>query len=167
MTQKLLSKPPFRYLHDIFSSTMEATGFGQGLYDEAELDGKSINERDAKINFLNKLIALVEAVLQEKIDVKANKIVAGLEPDKTNLFLQALFRAATSGVDSTPFVKSILGADEGGDDEEDAKRQAEAEEEERQRQEMAKAAKDEDRKRKAKKEAEMKKKQEEEEDRKR
>ena len=105
MTQKLLSKPPFRYLHDIFTSTMEATQFGQGLYDETELDGKAINERDAKINFLNKLIALVEAVLGEKIDVKANKIVAGLEPEKTNVFLQGLFRAATSGVDTTPYVK--------------------------------------------------------------
>ena len=66
---------------------MEATGFGMGLYEEIELDSKSINERDQKINFLNKQIALVEAILQEKIDVKANKIVAGLEPDKTNLFL--------------------------------------------------------------------------------
>jgi hypothetical protein len=42
---------------------METTGFGVGLYDEAELDGKSITEKDAKINFLAKLIALVELVL--------------------------------------------------------------------------------------------------------
>ena len=130
MTQKLLSKPPFRYLHDIFTSTMEATGFGMGLYNDTELDGKAINERDAKINFLNKLIALVEAVLGEKIDVKANKIVAGLEPEKTNMFLQYLFKASTSGVDSTPYVKKILGIDE-GDDEEELRKQAEAEEMER------------------------------------
>jgi TRAF3-interacting protein 1 len=63
MTEKLLQKPPFRYLHDIYTSTMETTGFGNGLYDEAELDGKSITEKDAKINFLAKLIALVELVL--------------------------------------------------------------------------------------------------------
>ena len=131
MTQKLLSKPPFRYLHDIFTSTMEATQFGQGLYDETELDGKAINERDAKINFLNKLIALVEAVLGEKIDVKANKIVAGLEPEKTNVFLQGLFRAATSGVDTTPYVKQILGIDDGDDEEEQKAQQAAAEEAER------------------------------------
>ena len=130
MTQKLLSKPPFRYLHDIFTSTMEATGFGMGLYNDTELDGKAINERDAKINFLNKLIALVEAVIGEKIDVKANKIVAGLEPEKTNMFLQYLFKASTSGVDSTPYVKKILGIDE-GDDEEELRKQAEAEEMER------------------------------------
>jgi TRAF3-interacting protein 1 len=57
------------------------------LYDDAELDGKSITEKDAKINFLAKLVALVEQVLQEKLDVKPTKIVAGLEPDRTNMFL--------------------------------------------------------------------------------
>ena len=31
MTDKLLKKPPFRYLHDIFTATMKATGYGKGL----------------------------------------------------------------------------------------------------------------------------------------
>jgi len=79
---------------------MEATGFGNGLYDESELDAKSITERDAKINFLSKVIALVELMNGEKIDVKPAKIVAGHEPEKTNAMLQSMFRAATSGVDS-------------------------------------------------------------------
>lgn len=84
MTQKLLEKPPFRYLHDIFTATMAATGFADGLYNEQELDSKSITERDAKINFLAKMIAVVELMTGEKMDVKPAKIVAGLEPDKTN-----------------------------------------------------------------------------------
>ena len=56
MTQKLLSKPPFRYLHDIFTATCGATGFGNGLYSGVELNAKTITEKDAKINFLVKLI---------------------------------------------------------------------------------------------------------------
>ena len=126
MTEKLLVKPPFRYLHDIFTATMDSTGFAQGLYDENELDGKAITEKDAKINFLAKMIAVVEQVLQEKIDVKPSKIVAGLEPERTNAFLMSLFKAATSGIDSTPYVKRVLGMDDEDDGaEEEARRQAE------------------------------------------
>jgi len=119
MTQKLLEKPPFRYIHDIFTATMEATGFANGLYDEAELDAKSITERDAKVNFLAKMVALVELMLEEKADVKPAKIVAGLEPEKTNEFLQALFRAATSGIDSAPYIRKLFGGEGGEDEEED------------------------------------------------
>lgn len=57
------------------------------MYDETELDSKAITEKDAKINFLTKMIAVVELIIGEKIDVKPTKIVAGLEPEKTNAFL--------------------------------------------------------------------------------
>lgn len=87
MTQKLLMKPPFRYLHDIFVATILATGFGNGIYDEAEMDTKANHEKDAKINILAKIITLTELVIGEKIDVKPSKIVAGLEPDRTNYLL--------------------------------------------------------------------------------
>ena len=56
MSQKLLTKTPFRDLHDIFTATCAATGYGQGLYEGAELDAKAITEKDAKIAFLVKLI---------------------------------------------------------------------------------------------------------------
>jgi TRAF3-interacting protein 1 len=57
MTQMLL-KPPFRYLHDIFVATMQATGFGNGLYEEVELDTKANHDKDAKISILAKMITL-------------------------------------------------------------------------------------------------------------
>lgn len=104
MTQKLLMKPPFRYLHDIFTATSSTTGYGRGLFSGEELDSK-ITEKEAKINFLVKLIQLTELVVGEEIDVKPTKIVAGLEPEKTNNFLQSMFRAATSGIDTTPHVQ--------------------------------------------------------------
>jgi TRAF3-interacting protein 1 len=98
MTQKLLCKPPFRYIHDVFTSTLETTGYGNGLYEEAELDGKSITEKDAKINWLTELLQLTELVIGEQIDCKPTKIVAGHEPEKTNYFLQQMFRGATPQV---------------------------------------------------------------------
>ena len=123
MTEKLLSKPPFRYLHDIFLATMAATGFGNGIYTEEEMDSKANHEKDAKISILSKMITLTEMMIGEKMDVKPSKVVAGLEPDRTNYFLQQMFRAATSGMDSGPYVRKIIG---GGDDDDD---QAAAEEE--------------------------------------
>lgn len=84
-------KPPFRYLHDIFLATMQATGFANGLYDDNELDTKANHDKDAKINILAKMITLTEMIVGEKMDVKPSKIVAGLEPERTNYFLQRLF----------------------------------------------------------------------------
>ena len=42
MTAKLLNKPPFRFLHDVFSETSKATGFAEGLYEGDELQAGSI-----------------------------------------------------------------------------------------------------------------------------
>ena len=64
------------------------TGFAEGLFDEAELDAKAITDKEAKIIFLQKMVDVVQLVNNEAIDVKPSKIVAGLEPDKTNIFLQ-------------------------------------------------------------------------------
>lgn len=109
MTQKLLMKPPFRYLHDIFTATCVSTGFGKGLLVGDEIDAKTVTEKQAKIDLLVKLIQITELVVGEELDVKPTKIIAGHEPEKTNAFLQAMFRAATSGIDTTPHVQQILG----------------------------------------------------------
>jgi TRAF3-interacting protein 1 len=77
MSEKLLLKPPFRYLHDIFIATMGTTGFGNGIFAEEEMDSKANHDKDAKINILAKMIALTEMIIGEKIDVKPAKIVAG------------------------------------------------------------------------------------------
>ena len=48
-------------------------------------------------------------MLGYKIDIKPSYVLAGLQADKTNVWLQQIFTAATSGVDSTPFVAKIIG----------------------------------------------------------
>lgn len=79
MTEKLLSKPPFRFLHDIITSITTTTGFGEGLFNADELDAASITDKQAKINYLEKIFLLVSICVGSTIDVRAAKVVAGLE----------------------------------------------------------------------------------------
>jgi hypothetical protein len=87
MTEKLLSKPPFRFLHDTFMAITAANGFADGLYTDEEKDSANVQEKQQKIDFLNKMIACVGICLGSSIDVRAAKIVAGAECENTNVFL--------------------------------------------------------------------------------
>jgi TRAF3-interacting protein 1 len=59
MTDKLLMKPPFRFLHDTITAVSNATGFGDGLYTEVELDSAAMTDKLAKISYLDKIFCLV------------------------------------------------------------------------------------------------------------
>lgn len=97
MTEKYLKKPPFRFLHDAIMEVTRQTGFAQGLYNADESDAQALGDKQAKIEFLNKAINVTCFATGEKIDVSANKIVAGLEAEKTNAWLQKLASAASTG----------------------------------------------------------------------
>jgi len=77
MSEKLLSKPPFRYLHDVYTATMGKTGFGDGLFEGNDLNSKSFEDKESKLGFLVKLITLCEMVIGEKIDIKPSMVLAG------------------------------------------------------------------------------------------
>jgi TRAF3-interacting protein 1 len=108
LTEKLLAKPPFRFLHDIIMEVMRVTGFGTGLYSGAELNSGEVNEKAAKLLFLEKIIRLVGAQLNTLVEAKPAKIVAGLDPSVTNNFLQLLAIAAKNVPDSTSAVRLVL-----------------------------------------------------------
>lgn len=88
MTEKLLSKPPFRYLHDIFTATMAKTGYGEGMFQGEELNSKSFEDKDSKLAWLVKVITLTEMIVGEKIDIKPSMVLAGQQAEKTNVWLQ-------------------------------------------------------------------------------
>ncbi|XP_051937842.1 TRAF3-interacting protein 1-like [Hippocampus zosterae] len=108
LTDKLLSKPPFRYLHDIFTEIIRTTGFLKGLYKDNELKSECIKDKEMKMAFLQKAIDVVVLVTGEPLAVRPAHIVAGHEPEKTNELLQAIAKCCLSKMSSKEAVKRVL-----------------------------------------------------------
>ena len=69
------------------------TGFARGLFDATETDSGKVKDKESKTAWLAKIVACVGLALNEKVTARPLKIVAGLEPEHTNAFLQQLARA--------------------------------------------------------------------------
>ncbi|XP_016346785.1 TRAF3-interacting protein 1-like isoform X2 [Sinocyclocheilus anshuiensis] len=111
LTEKLLSKPPFRYLHDIFSEVIRTTGFMKGLYGEADMKSDNVKDKDSKIVFLQKAIDVVILVSGEPLAAKPARIVAGHEPEKTNELLQVIAKCCLNKLSSDEAVRRVLAGD--------------------------------------------------------
>jgi TRAF3-interacting protein 1 len=57
LTEKLLLKPPLRFLHDVFVALLTERGLMTGLFDEDEVAWKAnvANDKDAKAFFIAKV----------------------------------------------------------------------------------------------------------------
>ncbi|XP_007452948.1 PREDICTED: TRAF3-interacting protein 1 isoform X1 [Lipotes vexillifer] len=108
LTEKLLNKPPFRYLHDIITEVIRMTGFMKGLYTEAEMKSDNVKDKDAKISFLQKAIDVVVMVSGEPLLAKPARIVAGHEPERTNELLQRIGKCCLNKLSSDDAVKRVL-----------------------------------------------------------
>ncbi|KAG5326915.1 MIPT3 protein, partial [Acromyrmex heyeri] len=100
LTEKLLRKPPFRFLHDIITAIIKETNFLEGLFSEEELNSDNIKDKEAKLAFLTKLIDVVKLISGANLMVRASKIISGQEPTKTNELLQAIGKALDKKVSS-------------------------------------------------------------------
>ena len=98
------------------SEVTRNTGFARGLFDDVESDSGKVKDKASKVAWLTKIIACVGLALGEHVRARPLKIVAGLEPEHTNAFLQQLARAASAG-DAADAVRRTLAGETfaGGD----------------------------------------------------
>jgi len=109
MHEKLLKKPPPKYIYDIVMNTMKKTGFPKGLFTDDEMNVKYF-ESDAKhkVEILQKVIDITKIVTGENFEIKCTDILKGANPEKTNHFLQLFYTAATNGKDNSKFIEKYL-----------------------------------------------------------
>ncbi|XP_008555610.1 TRAF3-interacting protein 1 [Microplitis demolitor] len=101
LTDKLLKKPPFRFIHDIITSIIKETGFLKNLFTDDELISTNISDKEAKIEYLTKLIDAVKLITgNNDLNVRPSKIISGQEPIKTNELFHAIGRALDKKVSS-------------------------------------------------------------------
>ncbi|XP_035228662.1 TRAF3-interacting protein 1-like isoform X2 [Stegodyphus dumicola] len=108
LTEKSLKKPPFRFLHDIITNVIKTSGFYKGLYTSEELQSDNVKDKETKIVFLQKAIDVLALVTSQPINLKPSKVVAGHDPQKTNVFLQILGTAVKNKLDSKEAVEKVL-----------------------------------------------------------
>ncbi|XP_058813306.1 TRAF3-interacting protein 1 [Topomyia yanbarensis] len=119
LTDKLLKKPPFRFLHDVINVVIKETNFLKDLYTPEELNSDNVKDREAKVAYLQKLIDVTKAVTGKELKVRPSKVIAGLEPERTNELLQAIGFALDKKLDSTSVVQSYLNGSANGVDSQD------------------------------------------------
>ena len=110
LSEKLLGKPPFRFLHDIVCAFIKTTNFPAGYYSDDMLDSAKVSDKESKLEFLIKLVNVVQAATGKTTSCKPAKTIAGQEPEGTNDLLQLLAAcAALSQADKDKAVRKALG----------------------------------------------------------
>ncbi|CAH8448651.1 unnamed protein product [Schistosoma turkestanicum] len=108
LTEKLLMRPPFRFIHDICTSLIRSTGLMKGLFSSEELDAENVKDKDKKLAFLQKLVDFLSVVHERTIPVRIMSIVAGKEADKTNEMLYLLAEAVKKKANNGEYVARVL-----------------------------------------------------------
>lgn len=90
LSPKLLKRPPFRFIHNIISSINARFAAYDSVIPVEYLDPADVDTKPKKLDYLERILTYVEKLLGTKIDVNPKKIVAGSEPEKTNVFLQCI-----------------------------------------------------------------------------
>ncbi|KJH43385.1 hypothetical protein DICVIV_10591 [Dictyocaulus viviparus] len=92
LTDKLLARPPFKFILDIVQSIILKTGYLKEQFSSDDLNPSKFIDKTTKIAFLDSLVKILNDGTLD--NVKSSKIVAGKEPELTNLLLIKLAEKA-------------------------------------------------------------------------
>lgn len=95
------------------SACFAPAGFGVGLFEEDQLKSENVKEKEQKLAFLTTLTHAVGLALGREIDCNATKVIAGLEPEKTNTLLQGLAAAARNMQSNNNMAQIVAGVKAG------------------------------------------------------
>ena len=105
LKEKFLKRPSPKYIFELVMNTMKSTGFPKGLFtiEEQSIDYFMANV-DHKRAFFRKLIDITQLVTKKNCNINIEDILKGLEGEKTNIFLQDFYTAATSDIDKRAII---------------------------------------------------------------
>lgn len=97
LSNESLSRPPFKFIHNLVKLFVEQLNFADGLYDTDELENIETFSRQQKIRFIFKALVCVSLITNERVDlfVSPAKILSGQDVGSTHLFLQCLSKAVS------------------------------------------------------------------------
>ncbi len=97
LSNESLSRPPFKFIHNLVKIFVDQLNFADGLYDTDELEDIHTLSRQQKIRFIFKALVCVSLITNERVDlfVSPAKILSGQDVGATHLFLQCLSKAAS------------------------------------------------------------------------
>lgn len=98
LTEKNLSRPPFRFIHDIVSNINSTHGTFVGVFPSEFDDSGAIDTKEKKIQYLEMLVNAVEVRISMPVTVNVKKVVTGSEVEATNIFLQQIAQAVQVGI---------------------------------------------------------------------
>ena len=109
LTEKYLKRSPPKFIFLLIKNTMEKTGFPKGLFtpEEETIEYFSADIENKK-SIITKAIDITKLVTKTNFTIDIKDVMKGLEVEKTNIFLQYFYLAATINIDTKPIINKYL-----------------------------------------------------------
>ena len=109
LTENHLKSPTPKFMFLLIKNTMEKTGFPKGLFTPEEETIKYFSsDIEHKKCIFKKVIDITRLVTKTNFTIDIEKLIQGLEGEKTNIFLQYFYKASTTNIDTKSIINKYL-----------------------------------------------------------